>query len=288
MLRCGQGGKSTPSHRIKNTPCSMSIPLITHQIWMQGFENIPDKFKSNVANLHSLNPEYEHKQWDEKGLRAECAQYSEECAKRFDTLPTMIMKVDFGRYVVLYSYGGISIDTDMVPLRSLKETPGINENDFIISMSAFPLNIVGYVNNAVILTTPHNALMGEIIESIIADTRTCDAFVTDFMCVQEMTGPKRVHEIIKASGKPYKILNNTYYEPCYTHDIGCSTDSKSIMDHKHEGSWVSPVFKYIVIWVFVLFRISPLLLLAGFIYVYRQNPRVGTLKGIQSMLFSKG
>ena len=72
---------------------------------MQGWDKLPVKFNDNVSRLHSMNPEYKHMQWDEKSLRSECVKISKECAAKYDSFEHMISRVDFGRYVVLYTYG---------------------------------------------------------------------------------------------------------------------------------------------------------------------------------------
>jgi mannosyltransferase OCH1-like enzyme len=247
----------------------MSIPKITHQIWMQGFENIPEKFKKNVDDLHRLNPEYKHKQWDEKSLRTECLKYSTECAERFDSFDQMIMKVDLGRYVVLHNYGGISVDTDMVQLRSIANTPGINTDTFIIGKSGFPYNLTGYLNNGVIITIPKHTIIITVINEIINDTRKCSDFTTKESCVQVITGPKHITDIINNNKELCKILDNKYYEPCTSLDLWCKPVKDSIMDHKHEGSWVSPYILYIgIVITFILKNIIFILGLIIILYLY--------------------
>ena len=188
----------------------MSIPKITHQIWMQGFKNIPDKFKNNVETLHSLNLEYEHKQWDESMLRDECKKYSEECLERFNSLEQMILKVDLGRYVVLYNYGGISVDTDMEQLKPIRTLPDINSNKFMISKCAFPYNIIGMLNNAVIITPANNEILEKIIETIINDKRKASDFSTKEMHTQYVTGPAFINNILQNISMPYTIIDNKY------------------------------------------------------------------------------
>ena len=248
----------------------MSIPKITHQIWMQGFENIPEKFKKNVDDLHKLNPEYEHKQWNEESLRTECLKYSKECLERFDAFDLMIMKVDLGRYAVLYNYGGISVDTDMVQLRSIRNTPGIDSETFIISRQSFPLGLIGYLNNAMICTSIHNTIMQTIINEIIQDKRKCSDFLLNEICVDTITGPKFITKVLKNSNIQNLILDSKYYEPCANLDITCKPDKDTIMDHKHEGSWASSYILYIgIICIFIIKHINYILIIFSIMYGYK-------------------
>lgn len=247
----------------------MLIPKITHQIWIQGFENIPEKFKKNINALHELNADYKHKQWDEDSLRKECSNYSKECLERFDSFDTMIMKVDFGRYVVLYNYGGVSVDTDMVQIRSIGNTPGIDTESFIISRQAFPLGFIGYLNNAIIFSTPKNEILKTIIDTIINDTRKCSDFTLKEVCVDWITGPTFITKILNTMNKPFMILDNKYYEPCVSLDIMCKIDKDAIMDHKHESSWVSSYLIYLgIIFIFIIKNIVYIIIIFSLLYLY--------------------
>ena len=251
----------------------MSIPKITHQIWMQGFENLPEKFRKNVDDLQRMNPEYEHKQWDESTLREECKKYSEECLERFNSFEQMILKVDLGRYVVLYNYGGISVDTDMVQLKPIKTLPNIESSNFMISNSAFPYNIVGFLNNAVIITPANNEILEKIIDTIINDNRKASDFFTKEMHTQNVTGPTLINNILKSISIPYTRIDNKYFEPCSSNDIFCVVDKDAIMDHKHDGSWVSSyinILLKIVIFIIRFFIYIVLTIVLLYIFIYRR------------------
>ena len=68
----------------------MTIPKITHQIWMQGWKNLPEKFQENVEILHEMNPGYTHMKWDEESLRIECSKFGADCLKKFDSFELFI------------------------------------------------------------------------------------------------------------------------------------------------------------------------------------------------------
>jgi mannosyltransferase OCH1-like enzyme len=81
------------------------IPHVTHQIWFQGWHELPEKYHEYTEKLAILNQNWEHMKWDELGLRAECAVFSPEAVAKFDSFPRMIQKVDF--------LGGTSCSTTM-------------------------------------------------------------------------------------------------------------------------------------------------------------------------------
>ena len=73
-----------------------------------------------------MNPNWEHKTWDESQLRAACEEVGPACATRFDAYEHFMQKVDFGRYVILYLYGGVIVDCDMEAKKPLDEVPDID------------------------------------------------------------------------------------------------------------------------------------------------------------------
>ena len=253
------------------------IPKITHQIWFQGFDNIPNKFKKNVDDLHKLNPEYDHKQWDEPMLREECKKYSNTCLERFDSLEQMITKIDFGRYVVLYNYGGISVDTDMEQIKPISNTPNITSDNFMISYMSFPNNYFGLVNNALIITPPNHNILKSIIDAIINNKQTRKDFLIKDLYTTYMTGPTFINNILKNTKSPYIKLDNKYFEPCNTQDIFSSVHPDSIMVHRHENSWRSWYIR-LSEFIFILFlRLIPFVIFTYIAY-YIYTCVVGSLK----------
>jgi hypothetical protein len=105
----------------------VEIPKVTHQIWFQGWDQLPEKYREDTEKLSILNQNWEHKKWDEGSLRAECEKFSPEALSKFDEFDKMIQKIDFGRYIVLHNYGGVSVDCDAECLRPLEKIPGIDK-----------------------------------------------------------------------------------------------------------------------------------------------------------------
>jgi mannosyltransferase OCH1-like enzyme len=232
----------------------MRAPAIVHQIWFQGWDKRPAKYEQYVQDFRRMNPDFEFKTWDETSLREECAKLGPVYVQCFDELELMITKIDFGRYVVLYNYGGISIDMDMKPLRPLRDTPNL-EHDFIISYLAFPYNIANAVNNAVIICTPNHFVMKGIIDEITyAEKPTLSASVCKELYVQRTTGPAVIKNILKRYQNAIFYLDNKYFEPCLSYNPYCKPTPDSIADHKHELSWVTSYLVDILKLFFVIYH----------------------------------
>lgn len=221
----------------------MKAPAIIHQIWFQGWENRPAKHEENVQQLREMNPEFVFYTWDDAMLRAECRRLGPEYLARYDSFPLMINKIDFGRYVVLYNYGGMSMDLDMKPLRPISETPALDKHDFIISYSAFPFTAVGMVNNALFIVTPQHPIMKEILDDIVGFDKTENDYLTKEMYIHNSTGPYKINKILDKYKSNVHFMDNQYFEPCISVDPYCTVTAASIADHKHEMSWMNPVVR---------------------------------------------
>jgi len=255
----------------------MPAPKITHQIWLQGWDNLPEKYKGNVEGMVEMNPEYQHMKWDEKSLRKECLKISDECLAKFESFELIISKVDFGRYVVLYNYGGISVDTDMVSLQPIRNTPYIGTSDFLISYQAYPFNLLNIKNNAVIICTPKNSILKDIIIAIIQNKKVVSDFMSKELYVHFTTSNYVVGEILNAHPNEFKVLDYKYFEPCNSNDPYCTIPSDSIMDHQHEMSWMNPIMRYFFAFMFFVLNYFVYILFiigAAVAYsIYRKNAR---------------
>lgn len=251
--------------RLVNRMDGRKIPRITHQIWLQGWNALPPKFKGNVESLRTLNPGYTHMVWDEASLRDECRKLFPAVLAKFESLPYLVQKVDFGRLIVLYAYGGISVDTDMKSLKPIDTTPKIDTAELIISLSAFPGNMIGQTNNAIVLAKPHHPLLLELITRMTTVTAKESDFLTKELYLNGTTGPSLQNTFFYEHKGEIVFLDHRYYEPCFSVDPVCTPSKESIMDHKHEMSWISPwakvLLKILIGLVYIALGVVPLMLI---------------------------
>ena len=246
----------------------MAIPHITHQIWLQGWAEIPEIHRTKVDELHAMNPDFKHMQWDEDSLYKECLLLGKPYADKFKSFQNFMAKVDFGRYVVLYRYGGFSIDTDMKPLRPLRNTPDLDTAEFIVSRLPFPTGLIGHVNNAIFIVRPKHPIMKEIVDEITRSTKTEGDYLTKELFIDNETGPTFITGIIKRHLRSITVMENEYFEPCYSVDPYCKPTEKSIMDHQHTMSWISPEFRWVFRIIFFMFRFILPVVVVYIIFAY--------------------
>jgi mannosyltransferase OCH1-like enzyme len=230
----------------------MLAPPIIHQIWMQGWDNHPPKFDDNITALHAMNPEFLFMTWDEKSIEIECEKLGPTYAAKYRSFPHMISRVDYGRYVLLYLHGGISVDLDMKPLKPIRSIPELAKHDFIISSSAYPFGDMGLINNAVLIVTPKHPLLLDFLNRITELEMREENYLNRDMYIHNTTGPLILSNFVEEHPQEIFVLDHEFFEPCLSVDPYCKVPEKAIMDHQHELSWMSPFLKSIVVSLFYI------------------------------------
>lgn len=230
---------------------------IIHQIWFQGQDEMPDKYRTTMSRVKEVNPEWKHIVWDDHGLRKVCAMFGWEEA--YDACRHMHQKIDFGRYAVLYLMGGISIDADVSPIQPLdtlwstnslpddrvivSKAPLNSVEASIVSMSAVPW----WLNNATIIC-PRKKLSGQrklcecMAHRLLHPPRMLYAFGTPMFHINWSTGPSFFTRtfLYNIDKNEYEVLSASYFEPCVGYDNECTVDeSVAILNHHHHGTWHS-------------------------------------------------
>lgn len=132
-----------------------NIPKILHQIWI-GPKPAPHKWLETWKNMH---PDWEYILWDESSINelllVNRSKY-EYCYKlqRFEGC------TDIARIEILYKYGGIYVDADMICLQPLDN---LTETDFFGVYSA---NIAGRVANGVIGCSESHPIINSYIKEV--------------------------------------------------------------------------------------------------------------------------
>lgn len=227
------------------------VPKIMHQIWYQGAHAIPTKYLENINNLRAANPSWEHKIWDKHSLRKECASLGPKYLQTFDTYYIMHQQIDFGRYCVLLKYGGISVDMDVLALKSFDTLIFL---PLVTNLVISELPLMGHeatiysslLNNATLICPPNDKALHAIIHTLIRRQRFQvrkwwwkSSLVPNAFVVMKTTGPDAITDILQNLPPhiPFDVLPPTYFEPCLGQDPYCQPASTSILYHQHHSSW---------------------------------------------------
>lgn len=163
------------------------IPKILHQFWHG--EPMPDKFKQLTDKWLALHPDWQYILWDEQKV----AEFGLTNKWMYDNMTNPSAKSDVVRYEVVYSYGGVYVDTDFLPCKKL---------DDLLYLDLF-CGMVGSYDNSLkeaetcIAPSIFGASQGnKILEKIIrkvSEVKTVPRTIAEIMTI---TGPEMFSRVI--------------------------------------------------------------------------------------------
>lgn len=261
------------------------FPKNIYQVWYQGCDNITrDEFKLNVQKWKQLNEEWNYFCVDNSFLENACKQFSDECYNVYKNLDVMHMKIDLGRYVLVYLNGGMYADMDAYILRPLDFSKKVQEiistyekdNKHVLGLSSVPLSKLETLvmtgrfhdvalNNAIMFSSPKNPVLKQFIEHVLERIKL-DKNSVNYLKVQNTTGPMTFNtffnnKINSQDNSRIIVFEPNIFEPC-TMDQHCKINENTVALHLFESSWVLPYMKGIVGVYFFLKPYFPLIVLA--------------------------
>jgi len=262
------------------------IPRIIHQIWIQNnvniriaagnsidnvleMENIPEDIKNIQIDVMSINRELDYILWSGKGIEDLIMEKYMRFHESYKKM-RLIQKVDFAKVMIMHQYGGIYMDSDIVPLKKilhlLKEIPS---KKAVVSQGA-PLNFLEQaiinsifeigngdinVNNGLFISERYHPFwlwtMDEMDKRVHDPKRgiseigmmravTAALFGEQFDTMRS-TGPSCITHLVNRRVALYDdviILNHELFEPCLGADPFCSPGKDSYGHHLHKSKWI--------------------------------------------------
>ncbi len=127
----------------------MSIPKVIHYCWF-GNKKKPQLVKDCISSWKKYLPEYEIIEWNESNT-----DLNHPFLKKTYKLKKWAFVSDFVRLKVLYDFGGIYLDTDMLMLKSL--------DDFLGDRCFFSAENDTYINAAIFGTEKNHPFIKECL-----------------------------------------------------------------------------------------------------------------------------
>ena len=224
-----------------------SIPKIIHQIWWQGFNNLPSIFKTYHQSWVKLHPNWEIIIWDQKKVINLLKKYYPKLLNLLENYPYMIQKIDMAKYVILYHYGGFYVDMDTEANQSLNNLINDFKNsefNFVCSqMEIIPF--IKIVNNGIIFSKAKHPILLIIINNLNKYSKK-KFYHNQDLYILESTGPIFFHQIIdQYYYSKILILPPNYLESCNLLDYQKCNNKGKFMTHHHTLSWASKYFRKI-------------------------------------------
>jgi mannosyltransferase OCH1-like enzyme len=93
------------------------IPKIIHQTWKT--QNIPEEWKNAVDSCKMVNNEYKYILWTDEKMEDFVQKEYPDFLNVYKSYKHNIQRCDAFRYLVLYKYGGIYLDMDIICKKKL-------------------------------------------------------------------------------------------------------------------------------------------------------------------------
>jgi mannosyltransferase OCH1-like enzyme len=237
------------------------IEKIIHQIWYQGEDKCPEKFKSGIESWKINHPDWHYMFWDENKMKSLIQQDYSEYYESWQNFNYMHQRIDFFKYILMDKYGGCYADIDSTSLKTIN--PLLKYDGVVVSgMPASILsytNAIGTINNGIILSSKGHPFWRWYMEKILLQ---CDkTWLSKFTEIENTTGPAFFSEcIMEYKGDGITVLNHKTFEPCIGADSYCIPGEESYVNHQHAQTWIPDFLKittkiYVVIchyWYFVI------------------------------------
>lgn len=99
-------------------PLGSSIPSVIHFIWLGS--DLPNEAQISIDSWRKYHPGWQVKIWKDSDIE-DFQWYSEKSKKNFYSAESYAEKADILRLEVLYQFGGVYSDTDVICLRSFHD-----------------------------------------------------------------------------------------------------------------------------------------------------------------------
>lgn len=172
-----------------------TIPRILHIIWVGNDDKPkPAYVDKHVSKWQELMPDYLIRLWTNNDINTD--EFSEPIVEKINSCEKGAQKADIMRYNIIRKYGGIYLDTDIIPHRSFD--PLIHSGKTLIICHDTPVTW-GYIACAFFAAIPeHPAMIKACEKCLTAQINTPD--------IHMHTGPKLFGEAL------FEIRKNGYDE----------------------------------------------------------------------------
>ena len=215
------------------------IPKVLHYIWFGGSE-LPELERKCIESWSKIMPDWEIRRWDESNFDINQCEF---CREAYASKKWAFVS-DYARYRILYSEGGILLDTDVEVLKPLDELldneafAGFMKNNFFLN----PGLIMGSEAGSHVMSD-----VAKLYESMRFEMRkgrnsmdTSPRVLTDYLEVS--CALKRDGSFQQLNG--FTAYPATYFDPLDSHSgkFVITDDTYSI--HHYSGTWLSPAKKF--------------------------------------------
>lgn len=174
------------------------IPKIIHQTWKT--ETIPERWKDGVDSCKKIHKGYRYILWTHQTMEKFVRKFYPDFFPTYRDYSHDIQRCDAFRYLVLYKYGGIYLDLDIICKKKLDD---FLHYDFVVARSP---NIPSAYINAFYMVIPKHPFIRFCIEELPKYKDHSFSWFGNASHVFHSTGPLFLKQMVHEYGKN-KISN---------------------------------------------------------------------------------
>lgn len=206
------------------------IPKIIHQTWKT--HEIPNEWKEAVSSCKMINKGFKYILWTHKTMNDFVKTHYPQFHNTYKSYKHDIQRCDAFRYLVLYKYGGIYLDMDIICNHNLSD---LLHYDLVLANSA---NITTSFTNAFFMVIPNHPFFKHCIEHLAENMNNYQYF-GKHLHVMYSTGPAFLNTMISDYEKiknTYTLTQNEYAGDCNVCNETTCKGGK-YFTHIHGNSW---------------------------------------------------
>jgi mannosyltransferase OCH1-like enzyme len=206
------------------------IPKIIHQTWKT--TDIPDEWRSAVHHCKTVNKGFEYILWTDETMDTFVKENYPNFYKIYKSYKYNIQRCDAFRYLVLYKYGGVYIDMDIVCKQNLNN---FLHYDLVLAQSS---NIETSFTNSFFMSIPNHPFFKYCIDNLGENVNSYQYF-GKHLHVMNSTGPLFLNKMINNYGKMKDVYILTKKEFAGDCNICNETTCKggTYFNHTQGGTW---------------------------------------------------
>ena len=228
-----------------------------HQIWLQGYDDLPENYKTYSNKYQQLNPIWEYKLWSLDDIRNLIKEKYPHLLGIWENYDFWVMRVDLGKYCILDAFGGLLIDMDTEPLLPLDGFLPIDKAMVIEHTNTFWHRLIGVKkttnNNFLYIPYPNHPLSTKLVSRACCTAGRLP-FEFKFYHVLGSIGPLFLIDAINEISKDEVLWVPNEVAKEYFADEAANSWNKSLFDDDHDVKWGIFFLAFILLVIFALWR----------------------------------
>ena len=212
-------GKFTPVEVLFKSNNVSNIPKLLHIIWV-GDKDTPADVNHNISKWKELMPDWKIRVWRNEDINNN--EFPDDIVDKINLSKKFAQKADIMRYHIIEKYGGVYVDTDNVPHRSLNDVLSLG-SDIVLWHDNFVT--WEYIAISFIAAIPHHPILQAACE-------LCSTAEINTPDVHFKTGPHLMGRAVSIRGDPNcLVLNPRFFDKN-------SQFPEKFASHTYAASWV--------------------------------------------------